>query len=338
MSKPIHVQKSPSNRTHCSKCGYRIDLHSLRVYVHHYLGKAEYFHLRCYSPPVPVPVDFDCELILKGEFSDTETERVKKWVDRWNARFIVSEQKVPIKFLRKRVETTLTASKRPLLSIFQYLTVRETELAAALACKSWFHISREDEYWQFKYCYEFDPDPAPFHTSYRALYIAEVLNRCWACKRFVELSNVGMLCPLHKRPLCTNCIRTPEWSFTGFRSLCKHYVVSAGLADRLKFPTFQYLKARKVYQRDFRTVWVQHAKHRKALLVQCLETGEFSDVQESLLETVRNTDVEQIFKEYHYASPQEVAMLMFIGKDERREEVGTSVKEYLERVSTGKSR
>lgn len=89
----MRVATSPSSRTLCKQCDKQIFAGTLRVSPKSYKSTNCYFHLRCYRPQEPCPVDFDNDVDL-GE-KEQDIGRVKTWVDKWNRRFIIDERKVP---------------------------------------------------------------------------------------------------------------------------------------------------------------------------------------------------------------------------------------------------
>ena len=149
------LECSPSSLTYCAVCNKQILKGTIRRTVKPYGQDAKYWHLTCYKPKTIVPM-ISPNLKL-GKLSEDAREEVRKWTETWNQQFQTTEEQVPMQYLTKAVATVSTNARRKLLEVFQYLPVGSLEAGAALACKEWFHVSRDPELWKVRYVLSFHP-------------------------------------------------------------------------------------------------------------------------------------------------------------------------------------
>jgi len=291
MSFNMQVDKCPSGNTVCSQCSRNISTGSLRAKKSCYASTAKYYHLSCFKPAEPRAVDLDRHVTLKGVTEDWEVAKVRKWVEKWNSRFIAREETLPRRFRTKGVETVGSALRRLLLETFAYLELREIEQVAAFVSKEWFHVTRDNEFWKARYLSTFHPADTSENDTFRSKFIVQNQSSCWICHLFVPLNCMKMMCPLRKRPLCLQCSRKDRGRIITLNAYFKERQVSASLVARLRFKHFIYRKFKHNYIHNLADTIIPYAEKRRRDLLNALQAHKASKITAKVLNAVMSFDV-----------------------------------------------
>ena len=332
MSIHMVVEKCPSQQTHCLKCWRRISLGALRVKRSAYCAQAKYFHLSCYRPGEPRALDFDVHVTLKRVNEDKDVQRVKKWVEKWNSRFIAKEETLPVQFKSKAVETTSSPLRRLLLETFQYLELREIEQVVAFICKEWFHITRDNELWRARYLASFVAANSTGSESYRTQFILQNRGCCWVCHHYISLKSIKLMCPFRKRPLCSECFRTDNGCIVTLHSYFQRRQISLSLIPRLKIRHFTYQKYKQNYLFELANSLLPYAEQRRQALLSALQVA--GSVTEDRLAVIRDFDLETYYRSrfgVHGSLPR--ALGAFCGKDDKFESLEKSIEKFSSHFS-----
>lgn len=329
MSLYMLVEKCPSRQTACFKCSRSIGLGSLRVKKSSYGSNAKYYHLSCYKPEDPRPIDFQKHVNLKGITAEKEVERVKKWVETWNSRFVAKEEMLPVLFKAKGVETVGSPLRRLLLETFLYLELREIERIVAFVSKEWFHITRDNEFWKTRYVAAFQPSETSEKDTYRTKFITKQQGCCWICHHFVPLKDIKMLCPLRKRPLCYECARKGEGRIVTLNAYFQQTQVSSSLVARLRFKHFIYCKFKHNYVSNLANTIIPYAEKRRKDLLDLLKTRFSSEITADIMSDIENFDIVEYYKGGGKYGILPLSLGKFCGKNDEFEELETSVTQFL---------
>ena len=149
MSRHLTVDKSSSSASLCLTCKHRIASGLLRVTKYTQGLRAKQYHLACFRPAEPVPVSLSKHVTYRRLSEERDIQQLRDWVDRWNRQFTAPASSV------SRVNSAVGPVRRLLLEVFQYLDLKDLELVAALICRDWLQITRDNDLWRPHYLSSF---------------------------------------------------------------------------------------------------------------------------------------------------------------------------------------
>lgn len=254
-------------------------------------------------------------------------EAVEKWVAQWNRLFEVDEDRVDRKYVSKSVFTAENPLKRLLLSVFEYLSVRDIETTAAYVCKSWYHVSKHPEHWKSRFISDFHPIETDPNSDYQRKYIAFVRNSCWNCRKLTALTDIKRKCRLNGQPLCTSCSRLKECRTVTLHSFCKEKAVAMATLERLKVPFFESYSGKACYLHIIVDKLMPHSEYRRKLLLLVLKDRSSVMLTDAEMGIIANFDLESFYKQEEKTSlcPFAKALAGFCGKNGVRESFGRSI-------------
>lgn len=333
------IEPSPSALTYCTTCQTLICKGDLRLTIKplanyhrkHYKSYAYYYHLPCYRPKLPAPIN-QKELLLKGV--DVERlEQITTWVNDWNQQF--SAEKVPEKYTKMAILAAPVAHPRLLLEVFGYLSVREIEQIAAFACKAWYTITRHEDLWKSMFIRQFTPRETEPDTSYRSLFILIRLKACWHCNSVLLPRQIYMKCPYYDMLLCKKCSNLPACKIVTLNSYQKSLNISNSTVDFLKFPVFLHKKVRSCYMRLAAERMITYAEVRRNRLIAELEESYSAEIASEVLTEMRNFRLEWFYKLRVRAKSEVVRELTrFCGKSESAGNFNQRVAELVTRLGS----
>jgi hypothetical protein len=125
-------------------CKQGIPNETLRLQV----GKRGFSHLLCLRETQWLPISLLSSSVRSRCIEEEEAlEALKGKVEAWNQQLGATETTIQPIYRSKAVFTAAPADRRLLLEAFKYLKPQEVERTAAIVCKGWYHISREEELW-----------------------------------------------------------------------------------------------------------------------------------------------------------------------------------------------
>lgn len=329
VSTAIKVEVSPSSLASCRKCGGHIPKDTLRIKHLEYGKRKRWYHLMCFRPISKEPLRLDWDVTVCGRIGEEQREQLRQWVEVWNQQYVSTVEKVPAQYLAKAVQTCHTPLRRLLLEVFQYLSVRETELLVGLTCKAWFHVSRDSEHWKSRYLQEFKPVTMDADMCYRTQYLVYYRGSCWNCQKFLSLRDIEMMCPLHKRPLCKTCKDQPICHLVDIGHYVTWHSISPSLLKYLEIPMFKLEGTKKAYKADTIDRVIAYGLCRRAKLVNSLLERHSEDISPALIEEIRTFEVEAKYKSDFSAG----VLMKFLGKCEENEDFERSVQTFARKLS-----
>lgn len=265
-----------------------------------------------WQPPVPFIIDLESKEACVG----------------WT-----SEAQVPDIYLKKAVATCESPLRRPLLSIYEYLSIQEIETRAVYVCKAWYHVSKDSEHWKSRFLAEIRPAETDSHSDYRRKYIFYMRAVCWHCN---SVPSCAVRCPLLNRPLCGPCSREEECRVASFARYSRTHFVSLTVLSQLSIPAFDHFQKKSSYILYFSREVTIYASIRRAILLRTIEQKYFGRLDSAAIGEIGAFD---LWKYYGQESPKRgslicSALVRFCGKCGRREE--ENVRIFLR--SAGKGR
>jgi hypothetical protein len=273
------------------------------------------------------------EALWSDELPKELEGEVEAWVRNWNKQFEAAEEDVPEKYMSKAVATTDTALRRLLLEVLQYLTTSETETLVAFACKEWFHVSRDEEFWKGRFISEFTPLETEAQGDYRKKYIAFTRASCWHCKKLQNIKAIYRMSPYFNRPICYACNHLPNCQIESFNSFMKRCKVTQATLDSLQVPSFSYPNTIKSsYILFYQAKLLPYAEARRKLLLSTLESDYPNSLRAEDKEVIAKCNLQAF---YGAAGVRcwmkgQAAVLKFCGRWGKRENLRKSVEEFLE--------
>jgi len=261
-------------------------------------------------------------------------ERVEKWVSKWNQRFVVDPNKVPVQCLVGTVEVASTPLRRLLLEVFQYLSVKEIELQVGFACKQWFQVSRDAEYWKSRFIHNFQPATTDTVTCYRGKFIALHKGCCWSCKKFLQLDQIEMMCPLRNLPLCTDCSENnKECWVISLHSFVRHRYLHPSLPAYLNIQTFVYKNAMSCYYKDMAGKLRRYAERRRTLLLDTIERECATAVSGKMKAAIGRFRIKSLYRTGSYGYDRlGFVLASYFGRNESRERLDETMREVLSKI------
>lgn len=256
-------------------------------------------------------------------------------MDSWNEKFEPSEALVPSLFLNKAVNTAGTLLRRLLLEVCIYLTTGDIETRAALVCKDWLHVSRDEEFWRTRFTAEFHPSETEAQGNYRRKYIAYQFSSCWHCKVFKPIAEIEFRCSLFNRPLCKLCAMQPVCHITSFHIYRLSHWISKSVLDGLSVLSFPHNRnAKSTYMLLYQFKLQPYAESRRQLLLHTIEIHYSGLLQYEDRAAVENFDLGKFYGQSYYSpiSLVEMALMKFCGKGGKKEDVNASVEEFLKDI------
>ena len=328
----VRVESNRSAPIHCYTCKLSIPNGALQVVKQSAKYGFRVFHLDCWKPEhlAPYRVDwFSFDWEAKARLTE-----VRRWVERWNRQFEVHEELVPVQYLSKAVSTTGTALRRLLLEVFQWLNTTEMETTAAMCCKAWYHISREEEFWRTRYIADFHPAETDSQGDYRRKYIAYRLGSCWHCKKLVPVSEIQFKCKVFKQPLCKQCYLVQECHITPLNVFKLRQKVTLTTLESLGIPYFSYYGTKSSYVVLYKSKLQPYAETRRLLLLRTLDTEHPESLQARDRAKVQAFDFGRFYagESAQVLKGVEKALVEFCGKWGGREKLRTNVQLFLSTV------
>lgn len=314
----------------CRTCRTAIPEGALQVVMHSAKLGVSVCHLTCWKPNSAVPMQRNW-FKFRDMQAQSRKKEVEDWIETWNLQFTPKEDLVPQLYLNKAVNTSETSLRRLLLAVYQYLTPREIDTAVSLACRAWFHISRDEELWRTLFVAEFKPIETEGEGNYRRKYIAYLLGSCWHCKALKPVQEIVRICSIYKRPLCKQCAGQLPCSTMSFSSYMRAHKVSKSVLNCLSIPSFTQNHAKSSYLSTFQSKLQPYAETRRQLLLNTLDTNYPGRLQAEYREKMLAFDLGDFYGSWCALSNTilDWAMVGFCGKGGRREDVISSCEEFL---------
>ena len=323
----ITVEVSPSSLAACRKCHCRIPVNTLRFKHKEYGKPKRWYHMSCFRPLKPGPLNSDLDVVVYGNWNEEQLNELRQWVQAWNQQYVSTVEKIPAQYLAQAVQTSSTPLRRLLLEVFQYLYTREVELLVGLTCKAWFHVSRDSEYWKTRFMQEFQPATTKADTCYRAQYLACFKGSCWSCHKFLPLAEIELMCPVHKRPLCSSCKDKPECQLIELNRLLYWHRISPSLPKYLNIPVFKVKGIKVVYKETALASFIFYANHRRNQLLNLLTEKYEETISPAIIERIRTFDTETRYR--RETESFTVKLSRFLGRNAAKELFEATVHSFV---------
>lgn len=308
----------PSRLTHCEICNSPILLGALRVIKHRMYSRSLYYHLACWRPDPVIPLTLSALCTWKIKDRERLIE-VEKWVQDWNQQFEMKEERVLAQYLGKAVSTAGTPLRRLLLEVFEYCTMTEIETTVAYACKAWFHVSRDEEYWKTRFIADFHPSETNAQCDYRRKYIVYLQGSCWHCCKLLEMKEILFKCNYYKRPLCKACAELPECHIKSVNEYSNYHYVTMATIARLSVPFFVFQKAKSSYMLLFQRYLLPWATARRQDLIKALDSEFSGRLQPEERRIIEDFDLGKYYGEsYRRVAGVEKSLVEYCGRGNRK--------------------
>ncbi|CAG9310990.1 unnamed protein product [Blepharisma stoltei] len=225
----FNVEYSKSSRAICRACDSKILKGDMRIYIYHY-DVPKYYHLKCYTPKYN---QYICKNDIKVCVNDEDSRIFDKWLNEWNINYepLDKPYHIPPK-LDKQVESKSSKYKRAWIEVFRFISPRETSYTLSLVCKEFYHITWDEELWQFYYSNQYK-NPIEQSNSWKDQYMLATLHSCAECLIYLDENNFHK-CPLLKKPICDKCLGTPKYKILDKSDIRYQYKINPNVLN-LKF-------------------------------------------------------------------------------------------------------